>query len=128
MPLLCRGVEKKSCKSHTENAKLGRKYGFLYFYKISPRNTLVKKINNGKPIICHSPQCYHCLFPFSFACCLLLAFLFSWFLFVIFNICLMLNEWKHSLYFISFYFTRFDNYRRVEWKPEIFWKYWYGDA
>ena len=32
MPLLCRGVAKKSCKSHTENAKLGRKYGFLYFY------------------------------------------------------------------------------------------------
>ena len=25
MPLLCRGFAKKSCKSHTENAKLGRK-------------------------------------------------------------------------------------------------------
>ena len=32
MPLLSRGVAKKSCKSHTENAKLGRKYGFLYFW------------------------------------------------------------------------------------------------
>ena len=30
MPLLSRGFAKKSCKSHTENAKLGRKYGFLY--------------------------------------------------------------------------------------------------
>ena len=25
MPLLCKGFAKKSCKSHTENAKLGRK-------------------------------------------------------------------------------------------------------
>ena len=30
--------------------------------KISPRNTLVNKINTGKHMLCHSLQCYHCFF------------------------------------------------------------------
>ena len=33
--------------------------------KISPRNTLVNKIKTGKPMLCHSLQCHHCLFLFK---------------------------------------------------------------
>ena len=60
MPLLCRGFAKKSCKSHTENAKLGRKYGFLYLssnilyhtkgHEICPENRKNTKNLGGKKI------------------------------------------------------------------------------